>query len=157
MTQDAATRETLAQQARVVLVYRSMVARLKSRRDELLAELQAKEEVFIDLGISQGWLDEAEAQLRELTLAAYAESGDKAPGPGVGIRVAQQVQYDAAEAFAWGREHGGIALQLDKKEFERIARELNTLPARAGESSFVTLTEVVTATIATDLAKALEP
>ena len=85
---------------------------------------------------------EAEVLLRELTLQAYAETGNKAPAPGVGIREVTKLDYDNKVAFDWAKSHK-MALQLDKKAFEKIAR--------ADTPDFVKITTEPQATIATQL------
>ena len=72
----------------------------------------------------------AEAALREMALQAYAADGNKAPAPGVGIRVMQRRATDHARA-----------LQLDRKRFGAIANVEDEEPS---------------ATIASDLAKFME-
>lgn len=85
---------------------------------------------------------EAEASLRELTLQAYAETGDKAPAEGVGIREVTKLGYDGRVAFDWAKSHK-MALQLDKRAFEKIAK--------ADPMDFVKITTEPQATIATNL------
>jgi len=65
--------------------------------------------------------DTAEAKLRELTLQAYAETGDKAPMVGVGIREVTKLDYDKTVAFKWATEHV-MALKLDTTAFEKIVK-----------------------------------
>jgi hypothetical protein len=85
---------------------------------------------------------EAEAKLRELTLAAFNETGNKAPVPGVGIRVMEKLEYDLKVALDWAKAHK-MALTLDKKAFEKIAK--------ADKPDFVTIIQEPIATIATEL------
>lgn len=87
---------------------------------------------------------ELEAQLRELTLQSYAETGNKTPEVGLGIRVMTRLAYDNQEAMGWAMEHK-LALKLDSSAFEKIAKTSN-LP-------FVTISEEPQATIATELNK----
>lgn len=94
---------------------------------------------------AQKELAEAETALREAALAEYITSGSKAPAPGIGIRITKALQYSADEALVWAKA-SGIALQLDKKAFEKVAP--------AAGLPFVTTVETPTATIATDLAAA---
>ena len=91
----------------------------------------------------------AESQLRELALMRHADTQDKHPGSGVEIGVGQHLDYSPAEAFSWALEHK-IALTLNVKVFESIAK---TEPTRI---DFVEISEEASATIATDLGKALE-
>jgi len=90
----------------------------------------------------------AEEELRQATLQAYEETGNKAPGPGLGIRVIEALEYDEHAALLWAIQHE-MALALDKKAFEKIAK------ADGKSMSFLTKTAKVTATIATDLATVL--
>lgn len=91
---------------------------------------------FIELRI------EAEATLRELTLQAYAETKDKAPAPGVGIREITKLDYDPRQALTWAANHG-MALKLDVGAFEKIAK--------VSPFVFVTISTEPQATIATNL------
>ena len=89
----------------------------------------------------------AEAKLRELTLEAYAaDPSNKAPATGVGIRVMDKMGYAPDKAFAWAQEHK-IALQLDKRAFETIAKSTPL--------DFVIIVPEPQATIAQDLTAAL--
>lgn len=88
----------------------------------------------------------AEAALRQLTLEAFARTGERQPGPGVAIRLVKRVRYEFAAAFAWAKVNG-MALTLDAKAFEKIAIA-TPLPCADVE-------EVPQATIATDLGTAL--
>ena len=89
---------------------------------------------------------EAEQALRELTLQAYKDTGNKAPSPGVGIRIITKLIYDVGKAFEWAKQHG-LALKLDTPAFEKIAK--------ASKPDFVENREEAQATIATDLSKVL--
>ncbi len=88
----------------------------------------------------------AEIRLRELTLQAFTETGNKAPAPGVGIREVTKLDYDSKDALKWAMEHQ-IALNLDKKSFEGFAK--------ATPLEFVRITQEPQAIIATDLSKYL--
>lgn len=91
----------------------------------------------------------AEEALREAALTEYAASGSKQPFPGVGIRVREKVVYKPETALMWANKHH-MALLLDTKVFEKLMKDMPLLP------SWVSLEEDATATIATDLGKALE-
>ena len=105
------------------------------------------EELFGELTYAKEQCSEAEQVLRDMTLQAFKTTGNKAPAPGVGIRVITKLLYDAGRAFEWARQHG-LALKLDTSAFEKIAK--------ADKPDFVEITEEPTATIATDLSKVLE-
>ena len=90
---------------------------------------------------------EAETKLRDIALAAYLESQDKRPGPGVEIKVGTKLTYEPDEAFAWAKEHG-LALMLNVRSFEALAKA-NPIPC-------VTSKPEPKTTLATDMRKALE-
>ncbi len=83
-----------------------------------------------------------EATLRELTLQAYAETGNKAPAEGVGIRELTVLTYDGKVALDWAKAHK-MALKLDTSAFEKISK--------ADPPDFVKITTEPQATIATNL------
>ena len=84
-----------------------------------------------------------ESLLREIALEVYAETGDKAPAPGVGIREMVRLVYDGKIAFDWAKAHK-IALKLDAKAFEKIAK--------ASPLDFVQTSTEAVATISPNLA-----
>lgn len=93
-------------------------------------------------------MQDAENALRDAGLAYYEANPDSKKLPfGMGVRVTQSLRYDEAEAFQWAQEHR-IALALDKKAFEKVAK--------ASPLAFVTVEEVPTVTIPTDTSKLLE-
>ncbi len=89
-----------------------------------------------------------ETQLREAAEAAYGETGDKRPGPGVSIRLITRPSYEPADALAWAKEHD-LFLAPDAKTFEAFARKS---PAAV---PFVLQVTMAQATIASDLRKVL--
>ncbi len=92
-------------------------------------------------------LVEAEADLRVMALERFAETHDKAVCPGVSVRIVTRLAYTLTEALAWAKRTG-IALSLDVKAFEKVART-----GICGE--FVNPIEEAQAMIATDLGKTL--
>ena len=99
---------------------------------ELLIETANKNQTVLD----------AEVKLRELTLKAYAETGDKYPAIGVGIRKVLVIDYDKKLALDWAKSHD-MALMLDKKAFEKIVK--------ADTPDFVKITTEAQATISANL------
>ena len=85
---------------------------------------------------------DAENYLRQLTLKAYAETGNKALAKGVGIREVTKLAYEANDAYRWAVTHE-MALKLDTSAFEKIAK--------INAPDFVTITTEPQATIATNL------
>ena len=86
-----------------------------------------------------------EAKLRELTLEAYAETGDKTPAEGVGIREVTKLDYDQKVALDWAKSHK-LALGLNKRAFEKIVKASDSL-----DFTFVKVSHEPQATIATNL------
>ena len=95
-----------------------------------------------DLKAYAEFLKGAEDKLRELTLKAYAETGNKVPAVGVSVKIFQTLDYDVEEAKRWAMQHQ-LALQLDRKAFDAIAR-INSL-------EFVTIKDKPRAQIAVKL------
>lgn len=85
-----------------------------------------------------------EEEVREATLAAYTETGNKKPVEGVGIRMVTRLEYEAERALEWATEHKSC-LALDKKKFDAIAK------AQAMPLPFVRVVEEAQATIAREL------
>jgi hypothetical protein len=105
----------------------------------------------------QSNIDAANAQIGELTkdlhemaLADYKATGSKKPHPGVGIRVSTKLVYDPAVALDWAKTNVPAALVLDTKTFEGFVKA-STAPV-----TFVSIVEMPTATIATDLSEYLK-
>uniref|UniRef100_A0A6M3IRJ3 Uncharacterized protein n=1 Tax=viral metagenome TaxID=1070528 RepID=A0A6M3IRJ3_9ZZZZ len=134
------------------------VARARQEAQRLADERKAMYDAFIsehtdffaEVVVAATKAGEEESKLRELTLAVYAETGEKKPCEGVGIREVTRLEYDAEQAFKWAKEHG-IALKLDTPTFEKIAKTApETRPA------FVKVTTEAQATIATNLTEVIE-
>src|SRR3990167_4290150 len=117
---------------------------LKKRRLKEWEETNAA--LLSDIANNSAFLTDAESGLRELTLQAYAETGNKAPAPGLGIREIIELRYDLKQAFDWAIKHT-VALQLNKKEFEGIAKSKTPPP----DLNFVETAVIPQATIAVDL------
>lgn len=111
--------------------------------DQLDALVDAQEEkrglLVADVGM-------AETALREAAVEEYLATQNKAPAPGVGIRVTTSYDYYPAEAFNWAVEHKQC-LALDTKAFKDVCK------ADALRPDFVTVVQTPTATIATDLSE----
>ena len=139
---------TLEQQIRTVSEKREKVSILQKAKDALYATLEYQyKESFEALASAKAHCSEAEQTLRELILQAYRETGNKAPAPGVGIRIITNLIYDATKALEWAKQHG-LALKLDTSAFEKIAK--------VDKPDFVEMAEEPQATIATDLSKVLQ-
>jgi hypothetical protein len=92
-----------------------------------------------------------EAKVRELALEAYQVTGEKKVAPGVGIRVNTSHSYSVAEMYVWCEANAPafILHSVDAKAIGKVAKSLQERGAP------IILTEEPTATIATDLDKAL--
>ena len=107
---------------------------------------EENQDKLLALKAAQTDLAAEEQALREATIIAFKETGNKAPTPGVGIREITHLDYDPKTALAYALEHR-VALELNKKVFEGIAR--------AEKLEFVTVRAEAQATIAQDLDKVL--
>jgi len=116
---------------------------LKLQKDTAVATWNENNRELLN-GLTQAGIEtaEAEAKLRELTLQVYAETGNKSPTLGVGIREITKLQYDSVVAFDWAVEHK-MAIKLGTSAFEKIAK--------ASPLGFVDVSLEPQATIAADL------
>lgn len=139
------TEETLKEQINVVVDARERATEAKADRVASYNKWAEENDALIlnekSMKCDQ---DLAEIKLREMTLVAFLQTGEKTPEVGVGIRVKPILSYDSHKAMDWAVKHE-LALKLDVSNFEKIAKTSN-LP-------FVTITDDVTATIATELKK----
>jgi len=139
----------LQNQIRNVARARQEAQRLSDEKKAMYDEfISHHTDFFAEVATAASRVTEAEDTLRELTLAIYAETGNKKPAEGVGIREIIKLDYDPKEALKWAMSHQ-IALSLDKKSFEGFAK--------ATPLEFVTVNTEAQATIATDLSKVIEP
>lgn len=131
------------------------VARARQEAQRLADEKAAKYKAWEDqnqllldtVKDAADYRNKQEDFLRELTLEVYAETGEKKPCEGVGIREVTRLEYDPAAAFLWAIGHE-LALKLDTAAFEKIAK--------ASPLEFVKVTTEAQATIATDLTEVIE-
>ena len=136
----------LTDQIRVVSKARVFKASIDTKVKDSRAAWEAENQILLDNQKYQATtLEGCEGLLRELTVKAYFKTGNKAPAPGVGIRVTQALDYDTKEAMEWALIHR-LALKLDVSGFEKIVK------ANPESVEFVSITEKTTATIATELA-----
>ncbi|KKN21712.1 hypothetical protein LCGC14_0922520 [marine sediment metagenome] len=134
---------TLEDQIKVVAKARKQAQELEAKRKALYDEfISDHTEFFADVATAKTLVEVNEEELHKLTLKAYAETGNKTPAVGVGIREVTKLGYDTEVAFDWAVEHK-MALKLDTSAFEKIAK--------ASPPPFVIITHEPQATIATDL------
>lgn len=91
-------------------------------------------------------LNSQEQSLRGLAIAFGETTGERKPVPGVELITQTKLVYQDADALAWAL-HSGLAVQLNRKELERIAKA-TSLP-------FVTTTQSLAVRLAADLDAAL--
>lgn len=84
----------------------------------------------------------ADAALRAAVLEAFRDTGDVAPAPGCKVVQRTVLDYDAAVALDWAKG-SGLALTLDKKAFEKVAKA-TPIPG-------VTIRQEPSVTVASDL------
>ena len=133
----------LEEQIKVVADARRSLSEFNEAKKALYDEFQEKHaEFFGSVATALSIVGDAETALRELTLQAYAETGNKAPAVGVGIREVTKLEYDAKKALTWATERK-LFLKLDVKGFEILAKSLDI--------DFVTISQEPMATIATNL------
>lgn len=96
----------------------------------------------------------AQAELQEEDvrlgiLYVFAETDNKKPVPGTGVRLIQKVRYDIDAALAWCKGNAPTYLTLDVRRFEKAA--LDGLPGAPVE-----IRKNYQATIGSDLSMYLE-
>jgi hypothetical protein len=96
-------------------------------------------------------LAEAEAQVRQMTLVVYEQTGEKKPVTGASVVIRTTYSYDDADALAWAETAlpTAITRKLDTKAIDKIA-STGTLP-------FATKIETPSVQIGSDLSTYLTP
>ena len=135
--------EQLQEQIKMVAEAREHLRLLTDQKKSMYdAFIELNSDFFGLVTRAAGIVNETEDELRGLTLKAYAETGNKTPADGVGIREVTKLDYDTKTAFNWAIEHS-MALNLDKRGFEKIAK--------VSPPDFVTITKEPQATISQNL------
>ncbi len=96
--------------------------------DEYAAWKAEHQPIFDTADDADALVDELEETVRNLAVDLYRQTGSKRLPGGVGIRETRKFQYDPESALAWATSKG-IALQLDKREFESIMKATSHRPA----------------------------
>ena len=97
--------EQLKEQIKVVAGARGNAKAYSEEKSRIYAGVEEEHaSLFADAFNASEIVKEEEATLRELTLQAYAETGDKAPAEGVGIRERTVLTYDGKVAFDWAKK-----------------------------------------------------
>ena len=108
-----------------------------SHAEELASAAAAEEQVTL-----------ADAALRAAVLETFKATGDVAPVLGCKVVQRTVLDYTEAEALAWAKS-SGLALKLDVKAFEKVAKA-TAIPG-------VTVRQEPSVTVATDLDAVLTP
>ena len=133
----------LEEQIKVVARVRAEALGIAERKVVQYQKWVDGNQILIDLDIAaKATCLAEEALLRDLTLIAYTETGNKAPAKGVGIREVTKLEYDQKVAYDWAVKHQ-MALKLDVTGFEKIAK--------VSPPEFVTVSTEPQATIAKEL------
>ena len=137
--------EELEQQIKVVAQARLNKEFLAGLKAKAMIEWETQHSGLLDdLGNNASFLTEAETRLRELTLEAYRETGNKTPCQGVAVREVTKLDYDPLVALGWATDHR-IMLKLDIPAFEKYVKALPL--------EFVQIRQEPHATISQDLSK----
>ena len=99
---------------------RDQYERIKALHDKKLAEWKAANESLIEeMEQAKTALDTAESVARDMALAAYAETEQTRPAPGVTIKLFDTVAVEPAEARTWALANMPVLLALDMRAYER--------------------------------------
>lgn len=96
-----------------------------------------------------------ESAIREVAIAEFDATGNKKPFAGIGVRVSKSLSYPEDAAFKWAEVNAPLLIErsLSKKAFAGL---MATLEGSDKLPEFITVTDVKTATIATDLQPIIE-
>lgn len=137
--------EALKQQIAIVADTRAAMKNVQELKRQSLAKWETDNAEILTAEVTlKSNLAEDETVLRDMTIAIFKATGDKHPDQNVGIREGEKLEYGSKDALEWAKTHG-LALTLDKSAFEKIVKTDPT------QFEFVTVTPVVTATIATEI------
>ena len=117
------------------------IAEYRATWEQNMADLFTEKEM---LGVG---ITDLEADIKAERVEDY-DGEDKSKLFGVSIRETTVLDYDKAAALDWAQERG-LALQLDKRLFEKLAKTGPTIAC-------VRKSQLITATIATDLSEYLD-
>ena len=115
-----------------VTVLEAQILKVRQLRANLEAKIQEHHLLQIEFNREHSELIESlckarndcaqeDARLQELTLAAYAVTGDKKPAKGVSVKLTKSVKYDAEQARSWALTESPGFLELDTEAFEAWA------------------------------------
>src|SRR3990167_149528 len=106
----------------VLQLHRRALGEFEAQKAALLREWEAtNSELLRHIKLASDNITVLETSIRETAVQAFQATGDKHPFPGVEVKVFTTLTYDPRDALLWAEEHR-VALQLDKRTFEGIAR-----------------------------------
>lgn len=112
--------------------WREKQAKLEYDNEDLLKRI---EQLSNELG-------ESKEQFKTLAVEEYAKTDSKQLIGGLGIRVSTDLTYTEDNAFRWAKEHD-LCLQLNKREFEKVAKTQEIDFVIKGEKITVTFPKVI--------------
>lgn len=116
------TEKGLKEQMKTVRDLRIKTAELKERKKRLLEAFEKEnEELFLAVKMESETLVAAEEYARALAIVEFDQTGEKQLYAGIVIKQMSRLRYLESTAMAWAKEHG-MALKLDVKAFEKIAK-----------------------------------
>ena len=77
-----------------------------------------------------------------MALDQYKQTGEKTLDHGVKIMVRKTLEYDQAAALNWAKDHG-LALSLDKRAFEKIAKAQELEIVEYGEKAVAAIPQEI--------------
>lgn len=116
---------------------RKLESDLKIERDKAIEKIPQ----VIEFNLIKQNREEVESEIRKEAIERYNETGEKKFGM-VGIRITSKYDYDELAALNWAKSHD-LCLALDKTAFKK---QMKVQPL-----DFVTISEVPTATIPTEI------
>ncbi len=121
-------KETILSSLQDLKITREKKEQLKTAYDYAMREFNDLNELLLTK-IDNNNLDLATITdgLRVLALDEFKETGEKQLTGGLGIRIMKKLEYDPVEAFKWAVSHK-LALQLNRKEFEKVMNASTELP-----------------------------
>lgn len=107
---------------------KNALANLEKKTQELAIKKEefnkTNEALITEINNLQNEVVENKIIIRDEAESDYLVDGLKQRCGGIGIRVSKLLIYDDNKAFDWAKNHG-LALTLDKKRFEQIAKDEN--------------------------------
>lgn len=152
LSQKANTNPALAEAVQQLRLARRQNAETKARLAEARAEFDEHYATLIQMATDEANREaEADRTVRALAVSEYQATGNQAPCEGVSIVLTRQLTYDLPFVTEWAKRSLPDFItpeQLNVKAFEKMARTVR-LP-------FVTITELPSARVASELPDAME-